>query len=47
MQKSQDDKRGSSVTFLDAIGVELLASSGFETEDPEVGFSITEEAVQE
>jgi hypothetical protein len=36
-----------SATLLDAIGGEPLALSGFEMEDPEAGFSITEEAVQE
>jgi hypothetical protein len=47
MQKSQDFKQGLSATLLDSMGGEALAGSGFETEDPELGFSITEEAVQE
>ena len=47
MQKSQDYERDLSATLLDAVGGEPVAGSGFETEDPEVGFSITEEAVQE
>jgi hypothetical protein len=47
MQKSQDYERGLSAALLDGVGGEPLAGSGFETEDPEVGFSTTEEAVQE
>jgi hypothetical protein len=47
MQNSQDIQRKSSVTLLDAIGGEPLAGSGFETEDPDEGFSVTEEAVEE
>lgn len=33
--------------LLDAIGGEPLAGSGFEKEDPEEGFSITEGGEQE
>jgi len=47
MQKSNEHEPGLSATLLDAIGGAPLAGSGFETEDPESGFSITEEAVQE
>jgi hypothetical protein len=47
MQKSQDDKQDLSATLLDAVGGDPVAGSGFETEDPEAGFSITEEALQE
>jgi hypothetical protein len=47
MQKSQDCEQGLSAALLEAVGGEPLAGSGFETEDPETGFSITEEAVQE
>jgi len=47
MKNSQDLQRKSSATLLDAIGGEPLAGSGFETEDPEEGFSVTKEAVQE
>jgi len=47
MQNSQDIQRKSSVTLLDAIGGEPLAGSGCETEDPDEGFSVTEEAVEE
>jgi hypothetical protein len=47
MQQSQGHEPNLSATLLDAIGGEPLALSGFEMEDPEAGFSITEEAVQE
>jgi hypothetical protein len=47
MQKSQDYERDLSATLLDAVGGEPLAGSGFEMEDPEGGFSITEDAVQD
>jgi hypothetical protein len=47
MQSSQDYERRLSATFLDALGGDPLAGSGFEAEDSEAGFSITEEAVQE
>ncbi len=47
MQKSQDIEQGLAAALLDAIGGELLAGSGLETEDHEAGFSITEEVVQE
>jgi hypothetical protein len=43
----QDYERGLSATLLDEVGGEQLAGSGFETEDPEAGFAITEEAAQE
>ncbi len=47
MQKSNEYEPGLSATLLDAVSGEPLAGSSFETEDPETGFSITEEAVQE
>ena len=40
MQSSQDFQRDLSAASLDAIGGEPLAGSGFETEEPETGFSI-------
>jgi len=42
MQNSQDFKGGLSAVSLDAIGGEPLAGSGFETEEPEPGFSAAE-----
>jgi hypothetical protein len=47
MQNSQDIQRDSSVGLLDAFGGEPLAGSGFEMEDPDEGFSVTEQALQE
>ena len=47
MQNSHDYEPGLSATLLDAVGGEPLPGSGFEREDSEPGFSITEEAVQE
>jgi hypothetical protein len=47
MQRSQDQVPKTSPLLLDAMGGELLAGSGFEKEDPEQDFSITELAVQE
>ena len=47
MQNSKDIQRDSSAGLLDTVGGEPLAGSGFETEDPDEGFSVTEEAVQE
>ena len=47
MQSSKDIRRDSSARLLDTFGGEPLAGSGFETEDPDEGFSVTEEAVQE
>lgn len=44
---SQDKEPKVLAVLLDAIGGEALAGSGFEKEDPEENFSITEEAVQE
>lgn len=43
MQNVHDIERGSRTTSLDAIGGDPLAGSGFEAEEPELGFSITEE----
>jgi hypothetical protein len=42
MQNSQDLQRNLSAVSLDAIGGEPLAGSGFETEEPELNFSVTE-----
>jgi hypothetical protein len=42
MQSSQDFQRDLSARSLDATGVEPLAGSGFETEEPEPGFSAAE-----
>jgi hypothetical protein len=39
MQNSQDFQRDLSAVPLDAVGGEPLAGSGFETEEPEPGFS--------
>jgi hypothetical protein len=47
MQNSQDIQRYSLPASLDAFGGEPLAGSGFEMEDADEGFSVTEEAVQE
>jgi hypothetical protein len=47
MQKSEDIQRDSPVGLLEAFGGEPLAGSGFELEDPDEGFSVTEEALQE
>ena len=42
MQNSQDFQRDLSAAWIDAIGGEPLAGSGFETEEPELGFSAAE-----
>lgn len=42
MQNSQDLKRDVSAVSLDAIGGEPLAGSGFEAEEPELGYSAAE-----
>ena len=47
MQNSQDIQRDSSAGLLDAFGGEPLIGSGFEMEDADEGFSVTEEAIQE
>jgi hypothetical protein len=47
MQRSQDQIPKMSLLYLDAIGGESLAGSGFEEEDPEQDFSITDLAGQE
>ena len=47
MQNSKDIQRDSSAGLLDTVGGDPLCGSGFETEDPDEGFSVTEEAVQE
>jgi hypothetical protein len=44
MQNLQDIQRDTLSASLDAIGGEPLAGSGFETEEPESGFSTTDEA---
>ena len=43
MQNPLDIQRDALSASLDAIGGEPLAGSGFETEDPESGFSNTDE----
>ena len=47
MQNLQDVQRDPSAVSLDAIGGEPLAGSGFETEEPEPGFSIAELEAEE
>jgi hypothetical protein len=42
MQNSHDFQRNLLFTSIDAIGGEPLARSGFETEEPESGFSVAE-----
>jgi len=42
MQNSQDFKRDQLAVSLDAIGGEPLAGSGFEAEEPELGYSAAE-----
>ena len=43
MQNLQDIQRDTLSASFDAIGGEPLAGSGFETEEPESGFSTTDE----
>ena len=43
----QDQELSISANFLDAMGGEMLAGSGFEKEDPETEFAIVEGAEQE
>ena len=47
MQNSQDSQRDLSAASLDTIGGEPLAGSGFETEEPEPGFSAAEMEAKE
>ncbi len=42
MQNSHDFQHDLLVVSIDAIGGEPLAGSGFETEEPELGFSPAE-----
>ena len=42
MQNPQDVQRNLSFASIDVIGGESLAGSGFETEEPELGFSLAE-----
>jgi len=42
MQSSYDFRHDLSAELIDAIGGEPLAGSGFETEEPEPGFSAAE-----
>jgi hypothetical protein len=42
MQNSHDFERDLLGDKIDAVGGELLAGSGFETEEPEQGFSAAE-----
>ena len=41
MQNFQDVEHSSLLAALDTIGGEPLAGSGFETEEPDPGFSLT------
>ena len=43
MQNPQDIQRDTLSASLDAIGGEPLAGSGFEMEEPETGFSASDE----
>ena len=43
MRNPQNIQRDTLSALLDAIGGEPLAGSGFETEEPESGFSYTDE----
>lgn len=43
MQIQHDFQRNLSIETIDEISGELLAGSGFETEEPEPGFAGTEE----
>jgi hypothetical protein len=47
MGRSQDQVPKMSPLLLDAFGGEPLVGSGFEKEDPEQDFSLTELAVEE
>lgn len=47
MQIAQDKRPKMLHPLLDAIGGEPLAGSGFEAENPDEGFTITEEAEEE
>jgi hypothetical protein len=42
MQNLHDFQRDLSAESIDAVGGELLAGSGFESEEPEPGFVATE-----
>ena len=42
MQNSQDFQRDLSAASLDAIGGEPVAGSGFEAEEPDLGYSAAE-----
>lgn len=47
MQNSRDIQQESSAMRLDDVGGDPLVGSGFETEKPEEGFPVVEEAVGE
>lgn len=47
MQNSQGFQRDSAAAWLDVVGGEPLAGSGFEAEEPDPGFSSSEQAIQE
>jgi hypothetical protein len=47
MQNPRDFQRDLSAVSLDENGGELLAGSGFETEEPETGFSAAESEGEE
>jgi len=47
MQNSQGFQRDSAAAWLDVVGGEPLAGSDFEAEEPDPGFSSSEQAIQE
>ena len=47
MQNSRDIQQESFAMRLDNVGGDPLVGSGFETEEPDEGFSVIEEAVRE
>jgi hypothetical protein len=47
MQNSQDFQHDQSAVSIGAVGGEPLAGSGFETEEPETGFSAAESEGEE
>jgi hypothetical protein len=47
MQNLQEFQRELSAASIDAVGGELLAGSGFETEEPEPGFTAAESEGEE
>ena len=47
MQNSQEFQRELSAASIDAVGGEPLAGSGFENEEPELGFAAAESEGEE